>query len=231
MEPVHQDAVSDGAPAVAAPRAQRPSPRPVIAAALLIVGLGCLVLWRVLSGSSNLPYRSDASPSPTAQVTKDSTYSLAVPGGVTVLRARGVPLVAGQDGQMLNLQCTYTYGGSAPVALPVNAESTQTKAENTVAHFIAPLTGRIHVDCDGWGAMFIPDSDDRSADTAGWAVVIATIALTVGAAMALSEWRLSLLRRSRTSSEDDQVERLVDVTAVAADDREVAGRDRDDVGE
>ena len=203
----------------------------MIAAALLIVGLGCLVLWRVLSGSSNLPYRSDASPSPTAQVTENRTYSLAVPGGVAVLRAHGVPLVAGQDGQMLNLQCTYTYGGSAPVALPVNAEGTQTKAENTVAHFIAPRTGRIHVDCDGWGAMFIPDSDDRSADTAGWALVIATIALTVGAAMALSQWRLSLLRRSAAASEDDEVERLVDVPSVAGDDGEVAGRDPDDVSQ
>jgi hypothetical protein len=218
-------------PDTAGHRAPRASRRPMVAMALLLVGVLCLILWRVLSGDSGLPYRSDASAPPTAQVTKNKVYSLAVPGGVRVLRDRGVPTVAAQNSELLNLQCTYSGGGSVPRALAVNAESTQTKAENTVAHFIAPLTGPIHVDCDGWGTMFIPDSDNRPADTAGWLLVIATVTLTIGAGLGLSALRTSHAQRSATASEDDEIERLVDVAPIGADDGEVRAADRDDVGE
>jgi hypothetical protein len=114
----------------------------------------------------------------------------------------------------------------------VSAESTSTKALNTVGHFTAPTTGNIHIDCDDWGAMFVPDSDDRSADRSGWALLLAMITLTVGAGLGLSELRLARERagQSRPPSDDDEVEGFVDPAAFRVEDWEVGGRDRDDVG-
>lgn len=209
-----------------------------IAAFLVLVGLASFGLWRVLSDSTDLPYTSSASPPASARVTRDHTYSLAVPGGVRAMLARGVP-TAGSSTQLIGLQCTWTSGATsgatsgltANEALSVSAEDTSTKAENTVGHFVAPVGGRIHVECAGWGAMFIPDSDDRPADASGWALLVATIALTAGAALALSAIRMALERnrRSRPSDEDDEVEGFVDIAAVRGEDAEVGGGDRGDV--
>ena len=141
--------------------------------------------------------------------------------------AHGVPVAASSAGQHISLQCTWTNGQADTHALSVSAESTDTKAENTVGHFVSPTTGPIHVDCASWGAMFIPDADNHSADVAGWVLLAAIITLTVGGALAMSELRIAF-DRSRTSAprDDDEVEGLVDVTA--AHDEVVRG-DGDDV--
>jgi hypothetical protein len=207
--------------------------RVAVAAALLLVGLLGLGLWRVLSGSENLPFSQGATPPTSVHVTKDKTYTLAVPGGMKAMLARGVAAASSANGQTLGLQCNWSAGASTDAqALSVSAESTSTKALNTVAHFVAPTTGKIHIDCDDWGAMFVPDSDDRSADWSGWALLLAMITLTVGAGLGLSELRLAWERAqlSRASGDDDEVERFVDPAAFRIEDWEVGGSDRDDVG-
>lgn len=158
----------------------------VIAAVLLLVGCAAMGLWRVLSGTEAQPFAQGATPPSSAQVTIARTYSLAVPGGVRAMLARGVPRTGGSSAQLISLQCSWSSPGARGQTLSVSAESITTKAENTVGHFVAPLSGRIHVDCDGWGAMFIPDSDDAPADASGWALWIAIVTLTAGGAVALS---------------------------------------------
>jgi hypothetical protein len=170
-----------------------------------LIGLAALGLWRVTSGSQNLPFDDGAVPPSSVQVTKNVTYSLAVPGGVQAMMAHGVPARSTAGQQVLALQCTWSStdaNGTSGLTLDVTAESTSTKAENTVGHFVAPITGRIHVDCAGWGAVFVPDSDDRPYDWSGLALLVAVVALTVGAALGLSELRLAMGQVRHRRGED-----------------------------
>ncbi len=183
----------------------------------LLVGLALLGAWRVIGGSQNLPFDNGATPPSSVAVTAGKTYSLAVPGGVPAMLARGVPTRVLDEQTVINLQCTWSNAadGSGPAGiddqpLSVSPEAVGTKAETTVAHFVAPRTGQLRVYCSGWGAMFVPDSNDRAHDWAGLALLLATILLTIGAALALAELR-AVLTRARTWSddpvrEDEQVE-------------------------
>jgi hypothetical protein len=206
--------------------------RVAVATVLVLMGLASFGLWRVLSGSEDLPFAKGATPAASAHVTRDKTYSLAVPGGVKAMLAHGIPAGSANGGQSIGLQCTWSRGAADDEqALTVSAEGISTKAENTVGHFDAPVTGSIHVNCDGWGAMFIPDADDRPTDSSGWALLIAMITLTIGAGLGLSELRMTWQRAqaSRSPGEDDEVERFVDVTRFRRDDGEVGSGDRGDV--
>lgn len=205
--------------------------RPTVAAALLLVGLASFGLWRLASGGGHLPFSDGGSPPSQVRVSQDRTYSLAVPGGVRAMIAHGVPTAPESSGRVISLQCTWQTKNTEPQGLPVAAESTTTKAENTVAHFVAPASGEVEINCDGWGAMFVPDSDDRPADLSGWALLVAVITLTVGAALGLSELRIALdrSRASRAADDDDEVERFIDVTPMAGDDGEVGGHYRGDI--
>lgn len=206
-------------------------PRVAVAAALLLIGLASWGLWRVLSGTEDLPFAQSASPPTSAHVTKDKTYSLAVPGGVRAMLARGVPLANSNSGQTLALHCSWSPGAGETRTLALSPENSETKAENTIAHFDAPLTGDLHVDCDGWGAVFIPDADNRPSDSSGWALVLAIITLTVGAGLGLSALRTTWERArvSPTSDEYDEIEGSVDVLHARGDDGEVFGDDRRNV--
>ena len=195
--------------------------RVVVAVAALLIGLAGLGVWRVASGSQNLPFDDGAAPPTSVTVRKDVTYSLAVPGGVNAMVARGVPVRSTAGQEVPALQCTWSStgpNGSSGLALDVTAESTTTKAENTVAHFVAPITGRIHVDCAGWGAMFVPDSDDRSNDFAGLALLVAVIALTLGAAVGLGELRRATERARQRRAETDDAD---DIDTTADDSRAI----------
>jgi hypothetical protein len=192
-------------------RRGRPT-RALVAVTALLIGLALVGAWRVVGGSQNLPFDSGATPASSVQVTRGHTYSIAVPGGVDAMLAHGVPTrsIDGQD--VVDLQCTWAQPSSAFGAQPlqVTPEATGTKAENTVGHFVAVASGRVRVYCDGWGAMFVPDSDDRPYDGAGLSLLLATILLTVGAALALAELRAVLARPRDDSAEpvreDEQVE-------------------------
>lgn len=179
--------------------------RAAVAVALVLVGFASWGLWRVLSGIGNAPWDKGASAPTSAHVTAGETYSLAVPGGVPAMLAHGVPVAQTNDNQTISLQCWWSPVIGERRSLEVAAESTSTKAETTVGHFTAPRTGPLHVDCDGWGAMFIPDADDRPADLSGWALVIAIVTLTTGVGLGLSAARTTWqrMRVSRDADEDD----------------------------
>jgi hypothetical protein len=214
--------------------AEEPSSRPqaarvVLTVALLLLGLAAFGLWRVLSGSEDLPFAKGATPPSTVSVTSGHVYSLAVPGGVSAMRDSGVPLRA--DGSALVLECRYTTPGEpGTVPLTVTPEGPGTKYETTVGTFVAPVTGRIHVDCSSWGAMFVPNSDDHSTDFSGWALLASIVLLTFGAALAMAQIRAAMLRSTRAARGQDEIEANVDVPVGRRRDREVAGPDRGDVG-
>ncbi len=195
--------------------------RSVLATALIVLGVLGLIGWKLASGNEALPYANSAAPPASVEVTRGHTYSIAVPGGVDAMLAGGIP--AASDGT-LALTCSYATG-QASTPLNVSAESTGTKAENTVGHFVAPLTGPISVSCDGWGAVFVPDSDDRPTDWAGWALLLGVVALSVGAALALSvayrRWAKLTGEPSDPPEEGDQVQGGGDVEVVGVGDGEV----------
>jgi hypothetical protein len=196
-----------------------------VATALLVSGLIFAALFRIVSGTEHHAYSSGAVPPASAHLTAGNTYLLSVPGGVHALQKRGVDVTTAQ--------CSWSVGGSASQALTATAAGASTKATNAVASFIAPYTGDIHVDCSGWGAMYIDDADDTPADTAGWFLVLATVALTLGAGLAVSAARTAWNRAAGSAGgapgEDDEVERLVHAVHVRSHDGEVGGGDGDDV--
>ena len=168
-----------------------------LATALLIAGVFCLAAWRVLSGSEHQAFAKGATPSFSTPVTVGHTYALAVPGGVDAMIAHNIPQVNSQ----LALTCDWSIGSGAAQSLPVNAESVDSKAETTVAHFVAPVTGKLHVACDGWGPMFVADTG--SSDPSGYFLLLSIIALTIGGALALSVgYEVSVLRAARRASDE-----------------------------
>ena len=211
--------------------------RPIAAVALLFVGIAAFGLWRVLGSTEELPYRTDAEIAPSSAVTLDAQYSLAVPGGVQAMLDHGVPIAGGDAGvETINLQCTYTAGGEANQTLAVSAASIDTKATNTVGTFVSPISGRISVQCSGWGSMFIPDADDAPADNAGTALLVGTIAITIGLCLGLSVLYSGWSRRAASaaagrSGDDDEVEALVDVARPVPYQREIVDTYPRDVGE
>ncbi len=176
-----------------------------MAVVALLLGLALIGAWRVIGGSQDLPFDNGATPPSSAHVTAGKTYSLAVPGGVPAMLARGVPTRVLDSQTVINLQCTWSTAGATQAfndqPLSVSPEAVGTKAETTVAHFVAPHTGQLRVFCSGWGAMFVPDSDDRTHDWAGLALLLATILLTIGAAFALAELR-AVFSRPRDWSDE-----------------------------
>lgn len=204
--------------------------RVVLAVALLLLGFAALGLWRVLSGSEDLPFAKGATPPSTVTVTSNHEYSLAVPGGVSAMRDHGVPLRA--DGSALILECRYTTPGQpGTTPLTVTPEGPGTKFETTVGTFLAPVSGRIHVTCSGWGAVFVPDSNDRSTDFSGWALLASIFFLTIGAALAMTEVRAVMLRsaRLRAMRSQDEIEGRVDVPVGRRHDDEIGGPARGDI--
>jgi hypothetical protein len=198
--------------------------RGAVGAVLLLLGLASLGGWRLLSGIQSQPYASGATPPTSVHVTEGHSYSLAVPGGVGAMIRAGVPTTPTRNGAQLGLECSWSIHGAAAQALTVSAESVDTKAETTVGGFVAPATGALRITCAHWGAMYVPDSDDRAADVSGWLLVLSTIALTIGGALALSAGYAATATRTRTVSDDDEVERLVHVVPARGVDGEV-GRD------
>jgi hypothetical protein len=183
------------------------SPRAALAVGLLLIGLLSLGLWRVISGSEHQAFAKGATPAESYQVTEGKQYSLAVPGGVSAMHSHGIAELTDPSGsKSLALTCLWSVNGSGSQALNISIEAVDTKAETTVAHFTAPVSGRLSVTCDGWGRMFIPDAGSGSSDPAGWFLMLSIITLTIGAALAMSAgYATSVQRaelRARWAAED-----------------------------
>jgi len=205
--------------------AQAISRRAIAATVLVLLGLAFAATYRIVSGTEHQSFAAGALPPDSSHVTAGKTYQLSVPGGVTTLKARGANVAAPE--------CEWSDGGSASQSLTASAEGTGAKAVNTVATFVAPVTGDIRVDCIGWGAMYIDDADHAPADVAGWFLLLAVAALTVGAGVGVTALRMAsedvALSARRSAGEDDEIERLVHVVHVNSQDGEVLDADRGDV--
>jgi hypothetical protein len=194
----------------------------VIAAVLLLLGIGCAAGYRVAASGEHHSFAASGVPPASSEVTTGKTYFVAVPGGVDAFRR------AGLDAD--HLQCQWAAPDAGAQLLAVVPLGSSTKATDAIATFLAPYTGRMSVTCVGWGPVFIDDADDAPADYAGVLLLLATIGFTLGVPIALAALR-NRRRSVRPPSEDEEVERLVHVVHVRAEDEEVLGTDGGDVRE
>jgi hypothetical protein len=182
-----------------------------VAVVLLVATVLFAGLYRFADGAEKHSYNAGAVPPSTVAVTEGHTYEISVPGGRKALTNRGV-LVSGQP-------CTWTQGTGPAQVLKITVLSTDVRPTHALATFTAPVSGRIHIDCGQWGAVFVDDADDSGWDFAGLFLVLTAICLTLGVALGLS----ALYGRTR---HDDEIERAVEV---GRGHDEVGGRDGGDV--
>jgi hypothetical protein len=211
----------------------RPLSKAVVAVLLLLGGLVSAATWRFVGASEHQAYSPGATPPAKVHVTINKTYHLAVPGGVGALKAAGVAEIASSSGgsSVLGLQCVWSVNGTQGQTLPVSSETVDTKAVDTVGAFVAPASGMMHIRCDNWGTMFVPDADGHPGDPAGWYLILSIVLLTVGAGLGLSALRSGSatggesderVANWRDHEESEQIRRYVDqVAGRAAED----GRD------
>jgi hypothetical protein len=195
--------------------------RAAAATGLIIAALLLGALFRILSGTEHHAFASGAIAPTSTHVTLGDTYTLSAPGGVKSLMARGV--------NVNSAQCEWSVDGSASQALSVVVAGQGTKAVNVVATFVAPYTGNLHVDCLGWGPMFLDDAAGSAPDYAGWLLLLATISLTLGIALGIASMRAVGADSERSAREDNEIERLVHAVHVRSADHEVPRRDGGDV--
>jgi hypothetical protein len=162
-----------------------------LAVLLLLVGLLSWGLFRVVSATEHHVFSVGASAPSTVAVHAGASYDIAVHGGVDALtKAHASPSTP---------QCAWSSNGAGLQLLQVTAAADD-KATNVVGSFTAPVTGSIHVECTGWGPVFVDDAANAAGDPAGYLLVLAVIALTIGAALGMSAlWSASERRSSQRS--------------------------------
>jgi hypothetical protein len=163
----------------------------LIAATVLLAGL-----YRVADGTERHSYNAGAIPPSTFELTSGHRYEISVPGGRDALHKRGVSESAAQ--------CSWSQGsGSAGQVLKVTVLSTDVRPTHAIATFTAPAGGRVHIDCAGWGAVYVDDADDSGWDYAGLFLLLTTICATLGLALGMSAMyaRGSAQRASRYDDE------------------------------
>jgi hypothetical protein len=197
---------------------------------LVLLGLGFWTLYWLRSGTEDHSFSRNPIPPTDVHLTKGKTYDLAVPGGVPAEQSLGL--------DPASVQCTITASGAAGgTELAVLPESATTKATNQIASFIAPFTGRAHVQCRGLPPVFIDNADDAPADLSGLWIVLSTVALTVGIPLLISALRSAGQPRpvapapgsGLVPGEDEEIEGFVDRTRRGVVDREVGNGDTGDV--
>lgn len=193
-------------------RSVRPAVAPAVAVVVLLAGLVCAGLARVVAGTEQHSYSPGAVAPQYVTLTAGRAYHLAVPGGVDELARRGVDVTTPR--------CSYTVRDGSSQPLTVQASGPDTKATDVVGVFTAPVGGEVHVDCLGWGALFVDDADDASPDVSGWLLVAAIVLLTAGAGLCLSAARAASLRRRRRPQHDEEIERLVQLVHARSEDGE-----------
>jgi len=183
-----------------------------IAVVLLLAGVLFAGLYRVADGIEKHSYNSGAVPPQTVQLTSGRQYEISVPGGRKALETRGIAVTASQ--------CSLTPDGSGPVPVTVTLISTDVRPTNALATFVSPVSGRAHLDCGAWGAVYVDDSDDSGWDYSGLFIVLTTIFLTLGVALGLSALY------ARSARDDEEIERRI---GFLGGDHEVGPGDSDDV--
>ena len=148
--------------------------------AVLLVGAAVLLagLYRVADGTEHHSYNSGAVPPMTVKLTSGRTYEISVPGGRDALQRRGISTQL--------TQCSLTQGSSGQRVLKVTPVSADVRATHAVATFTSSVSGPVHIDCAGWGAVYVDDADDAGWDYAGLFLLLTTVCLTVAVALGVS---------------------------------------------
>ena len=186
-----------------------------IAVALVIATVLFAGLYRVANGVEKHSYNAGAVPPTTVDLTEGHTYEISLPGGRDALEKRGVSVT-----QAL-AQCAWTQRSGSPSeqVLDVTVLSADVRPTHAIATFVAPVSGQVHIDCAGWGAVYVDDADNAGWDYAGLFLVLTTICLTLAVALGLS----ALYARSEAARrERDEIEAA---TESLAGHREVGGTD------
>jgi hypothetical protein len=171
----------------------------VVAGSVLVLGgLASWALYVQRSDDAPHAFARGGTPPGYVQVEAGRTYRIAVRGGVATEAQAGI------DPQSLN--CTAARPGEAPGALNLSAENADTKAIDDIASFTSAVTGRLHVECTGLGAVFVANADDAAFDWSGLWLVLASLALVAGTPLVLSLLRDADGRASDGSLAD--VERI-----------------------
>src|SRR5215475_10954867 len=171
--------------------------RGVIAVVLLVAATLFGGLYRVADGVEKHSYNSGAVPPDTVKLTQGRTYQISVPGGRKALASRGISTGVRQN-------------------LSVTPLSSDVRPTNTIATFVSPVSGLVHLDCGPWGAVYVDNADNAGWDYAGLFLLLTAICLTLAVALGLS----ALYARH-----GDQVERGV---GIGAGDHEVGYGDGSD---
>lgn len=182
--------------------------RGVIAVVLLLAAVLLGGLYRVADGLEKHSYNAGAVPPDRVTLTQGRTYQISVPGGRKALAKRGITTHAAQ--------CSATLPSGDSQNLSVTPLSDDVRPTNTIATFVAPLSGSVHIDCGPWGAVYVDDADNAGWDYAGLFLLLTAICLTLAVALGLS----ALYARH-----GDQVQRRL---SVGAGDHEVGHGDGGD---
>lgn len=151
------------------------------AVVLVVLGLGMWAIYRLTTGGEQHSFARGGAAPTYVQVTAGKRYSIGVRDGVRAIKRLGI--------DPARLACGITPTGGQAQQLTITADADTTKAVNQVATFVAPLSGRVHIDCPGLIAVFVDNADDAGTDPSGWWLVLATIALATGLPLLLSVLR------------------------------------------
>ena len=177
-----------------------------VAVALLIATVLFAGLYRVANGVEKHSFNAGAVPPDTVVLTSGHAYEISVPGGRKALENRGVSVA--------QAQCTWSdsasQGSANAQVLAVTVLSADVRPTHALATFVAPVSGRVHIDCAGWGAVYVDDADNSGWDYAGLFLVLTTICLTLAVAVGFSAM---YERSSWTPRDRHQVEARREVQA------------------
>lgn len=162
---------------------------------VVLAGTACWALYAVQAGRERRAYAHGGAPPASVQLSAGHTYWLSVPGGVRHLDAIGV--------QVSSLQCTAAAAGQTPAALQITAQGKDTKATDEIASFFSGITGRVHVECAGVGAVFVSGGGAEGLDWSGLWLILASVLLVIGIPLTLSGRRSLPSRPGRDVHDDD----------------------------
>ncbi len=143
---------------------------------LTLLGLALFVLSRTSLSGEHHAYALGSAPS-SVQVTAGHTYRVSIRGGVGRAQELGVTPAT--------LSCTLSSSTVGTRGLTVTPEAVDTKATQVIASFVAPLSGRVQLACNGLPHVFVDNADDSGFDTAGLLLLAAVLALAVGVPLLL----------------------------------------------
>lgn len=132
----------------------------------------------VLTGTERHSYDGGAVAPDNVTVTQGHTYQISIPGGVETMSERNV--------NPAGLQCQWSSPTAGSQSLDITPEKAESKATNTIATFVSPVSGSIHVDCTSWGTVFVDDAENASPDFAGLFLVLGMFVFVLGLVLLVS---------------------------------------------